>query len=78
MPAKPGDPTQSEAVPPGGLTDPVAGGLRYEVVDVFADRPFAGNPLAVVYGADALNTRAAARVGDGVQPVRDGVPRRPD
>ncbi|MGC9667895.1 PhzF family phenazine biosynthesis protein [Planosporangium sp. 12N6] len=28
--------------------------LRYEVVDVFTDRPFAGNPLAVVYGADEL------------------------
>src|SRR5256885_12053017 len=29
--------------------------LRYEVVDVFTDRPFTGNPLAVVYGADALS-----------------------
>jgi len=28
--------------------------LVYEIVDVFTDRPFAGNPLAVVYGADAL------------------------
>lgn len=28
--------------------------LRYEVVDVFTDRPFAGNPLAVVHGADEL------------------------
>ncbi|NJC69356.1 PhzF family phenazine biosynthesis protein [Planosporangium thailandense] len=28
--------------------------LRYEVVDVFTDRPFAGNPLAVVYGAEDL------------------------
>jgi trans-2,3-dihydro-3-hydroxyanthranilate isomerase len=28
--------------------------LRYEVVDVFTDRPFAGNPLAVVYDADEL------------------------
>ena len=28
--------------------------LSYEVVDVFTDRPFAGNPLAVVFGADAL------------------------
>ncbi|WP_037065602.1 PhzF family phenazine biosynthesis protein [Pseudonocardia acaciae] len=30
--------------------------LRFDVVDVFADRPFAGNPLAVVHGADALDT----------------------
>ena len=28
--------------------------LEYEVVDVFTDRPFAGNPLAVVFGAEAL------------------------
>ena len=28
--------------------------LSYEVVDVFTDRPFAGNPLAVVFGADGL------------------------
>lgn len=29
--------------------------LSYEIVDVFTDRPFAGNPLAIVYGADALS-----------------------
>lgn len=28
--------------------------LQYEIVDVFTDRPFAGNPLAVVFGASAL------------------------
>jgi trans-2,3-dihydro-3-hydroxyanthranilate isomerase len=28
--------------------------LPYEVVDVFTDRPFAGNPLAVVFGAQDL------------------------
>lgn len=32
--------------------------LQYDVVDVFTDRAFAGNPLAVVYGADALPTAA--------------------
>jgi trans-2,3-dihydro-3-hydroxyanthranilate isomerase len=30
--------------------------LAYEIVDVFTDRPFTGNPLAVVYGAAALGT----------------------
>jgi trans-2,3-dihydro-3-hydroxyanthranilate isomerase len=30
--------------------------LDYEVVDVFAPRAFAGNPLAVVFGADGLST----------------------
>jgi trans-2,3-dihydro-3-hydroxyanthranilate isomerase len=29
--------------------------LRYDVVDVFTARAFAGNPLAVVYGADDLS-----------------------
>lgn len=28
--------------------------LEYEVVDVFTDRPFTGNPLAVVFGAEGL------------------------
>ncbi len=28
--------------------------LRYEIVDVFTDRPFAGNPLAVVLDGEAL------------------------
>lgn len=31
-------------------------GLDYEIWDVFTDRPFAGNPLAVVFGADGLST----------------------
>ena len=30
--------------------------LQYEVVDVFTDRPYAGNPLSVVLGADDLST----------------------
>ena len=30
--------------------------LDYEVVDVFTDTAFAGNPLAVVFGADELDT----------------------
>jgi trans-2,3-dihydro-3-hydroxyanthranilate isomerase len=29
--------------------------VSYEIVDVFTDRPFTGNPLAVVFGADALD-----------------------
>jgi trans-2,3-dihydro-3-hydroxyanthranilate isomerase len=30
--------------------------LPYDIVDVFTDRPFAGNQLAVVHGADRLTT----------------------
>jgi len=32
--------------------------LRYEVLDVFTDTAYAGNPLAVVFDADDLDTRA--------------------
>jgi trans-2,3-dihydro-3-hydroxyanthranilate isomerase len=39
---------------PGSQTSPQQ--LAYDVVDVFTARPFAGNPLAVVYGAEALAT----------------------
>src|SRR5690349_9530317 len=35
---------------------PSAPRLAFDVVDVFTDRPFAGNQLAVVHGADALST----------------------
>jgi trans-2,3-dihydro-3-hydroxyanthranilate isomerase len=28
--------------------------VAYEIVDVFTDRPFTGNPLAVVFGAESL------------------------
>ncbi|HWL37409.1 MAG TPA: PhzF family phenazine biosynthesis protein [Frankiaceae bacterium] len=34
--------------------------LTYHVVDVFTDVPFAGNPLAVVLGADELSTEQLA------------------
>ena len=38
----------------GAVSSPEA--LDYEIVDVFAPRAFAGNPLAVVLGADGLTT----------------------
>src|SRR5919112_348919 len=38
----------------GAVPDP--GMLDYEIVDVFAPRAFAGNPLAVVFDADRLTT----------------------
>ncbi|MGQ0577014.1 MAG: PhzF family phenazine biosynthesis protein [Pseudonocardia sp.] len=36
--------------------------LRYDVVDVFTDRAYAGNPLAVVHGADGLPAAALQAV----------------
>jgi trans-2,3-dihydro-3-hydroxyanthranilate isomerase len=38
------------------VTAPGPDQLAYEVVDVFAPRPFSGNPLAVVFDADELTT----------------------
>lgn len=34
----------------------------YAVYDVFADRALAGNPLAVVFDADGLDTDAMQRI----------------
>ena len=41
--------------------------LEYEVVDVFTDRPFSGNPLAVVLDADDLDTRALQAIANEFQ-----------
>jgi trans-2,3-dihydro-3-hydroxyanthranilate isomerase len=38
------------------MASPASDELAYEVVDVFAPRAYAGNPLAVVLDADALTT----------------------
>ena len=38
------------------MTAPGPDQLSYQVVDVFAPHPFAGNPLAVVLDADGLST----------------------
>ena len=40
------------------------GELEYEVVDVFAPRAFAGNPLAVVFDADDLSTDQCQALAD--------------
>jgi PhzF family phenazine biosynthesis protein len=36
--------------------------LRFKQVDVFTDRPFFGNPVAVVIGAQGLDTEAMQRI----------------
>jgi len=41
--------------------------LEYEVVDVFTDTAFAGNPLAVVLGADDLDTASLQALADEFQ-----------
>ncbi|MGY1669699.1 PhzF family phenazine biosynthesis protein [Geodermatophilus sp. SYSU D00710] len=40
------------------------GSVEYEVVDVFAPRAFAGNPLAVVFDADDLTTEQCQALAD--------------
>lgn len=35
---------------------------RFQLVDVFSDRPFSGNPLAVVFGADDLSTEDMQKI----------------
>ena len=36
--------------------------MRFRQVDVFTDRPFLGNPVAVVIGADGLDTAQMQRI----------------
>ena len=50
VPPEPADET-------GSLPTGWPGRLAYDVVDVFTDRPFTGNPLAVVHGAEYLTTK---------------------
>ena len=35
---------------------------RFQLVDVFHDQPFSGNPLAVVFDADDLSTEEMQRI----------------
>ncbi len=55
--------------------------LRYEILDVFTDRPFTGNPLAVVHGADRLDgdqMQALAREFNLSETVFVLLPTRPE
>jgi trans-2,3-dihydro-3-hydroxyanthranilate isomerase len=44
------------------LTEPVTRGLSFHLLDVFTDRRFCGNPLAVVEGADALTAAQMQKI----------------
>lgn len=37
--------------------------MRFKEVDVFTDKPLLGNPVAVVIGADGLDTAQMQRIG---------------
>lgn len=51
--------------------------LPYEVVDVFTDTPFAGNPLAVVLDADDLDTPALQAIAREFNLSETAFPMRP-
>jgi trans-2,3-dihydro-3-hydroxyanthranilate isomerase len=51
--------------------------LPYHVVDVFAEAPFAGNPLAVVLDAEALTTDQMQRMANEFQLSETTFPLRP-
>ena len=52
--------------------------LAYRVVDVFTDRPFAGNPLAVVLDADGLSTEALQSLAQEFSLSETAFPMRAD
>lgn len=51
--------------------------LEYHVVDVFTDRPFAGNPLAVVLDSDGLSTGQLQVIAREFQLSETAFPQRP-
>jgi trans-2,3-dihydro-3-hydroxyanthranilate isomerase len=52
--------------------------LRYRIVDVFADAPFRGNPLAVVFDADGLATSQLAALAREFNLSETAFPLAPD
>ena len=62
----------------GEVSDGARGRLSYDVVDVFTDRAFAGNPLAVVHGGRGLTTaQMQALAASSTCPRRRSRCRRP-
>ncbi|GAA4037877.1 PhzF family phenazine biosynthesis protein [Allokutzneria multivorans] len=59
------------------MIEPGDARLRYDVVDVFTDRPYAGNPLAVVHGADELDTARLQRIAREFNLSETAFPMRP-
>ena len=52
--------------------------LEYEVVDVFTEQPYAGNPLAVVLGADDLEQAALQAIANEFNLSETAFPMRAD
>ena len=60
------------------MTDLLTQDLAYEVVDVFTDLDFAGNPLAVVLDADALSTAQLQSIAREFNLSETSFPMKPD
>ncbi len=60
------------------MSDPGPGLLEFEVVDVFTDTAFTGNPLAVVYGAEELATGQMQALAREFHLSETAFPMRPD
>lgn len=60
------------------MSDPGPGRLEFEVVDVFTDTAFTGNPLAVVLGADELATAQLQALAREFHLSETAFPMRPD
>jgi trans-2,3-dihydro-3-hydroxyanthranilate isomerase len=60
------------------MSDPGPGLLEFEVVDVFTDTAFTGNPLAVVYGAEELATDQMQTLAREFHLSETAFPMRPD
>ncbi len=60
------------------MGDKGRGRLEFEVVDVFTDTPFTGNPLAVVFDAEHLSTRQMQALAREFHLSETAFPMRPD
>lgn len=60
------------------MSEPGPGLLEFEVVDVFTDTAFTGNPLAVVYGGEDLATAQMQALAREFHLSETAFPMRPD
>ena len=63
----------SDAPDPRSRSCLICASLPYVVLDVFTERPFAGNPLAVVMDAEGLSGEQMLQHHPRVQPLGDGL-----
>jgi trans-2,3-dihydro-3-hydroxyanthranilate isomerase len=62
---------------PAALSASVSQSLPYAVIDVFTDKPFSGNPLAVVLDAEGLSTEQMQQIAGEFNLSETAFPLRP-